>query len=214
MPAARPGDIISRGPGFCHAVGYGHGHPGALQDSQIDDVIAHIADFIPSEAGLCEETFHSKDFTALFLPKEIYFQFPDPPCRGGRWAAGNPAHFEALAPQVHQAEAALDIELLQFLRPSDEHGGVGQNAVHITEQQPDALEGRVKGCRMEAAGRAAAARLSALCPQLLILGIRTRHFIEQRNEPLAGLSVMRSFRPGGSCSAHRSTPVPAWGESQ
>ena len=32
------------------------------------------ADLIPAEAGLREETFHGKDFTAFFLPKEIYFQ--------------------------------------------------------------------------------------------------------------------------------------------
>ena len=78
MPAACPGDIISRGSHFCDAVGDRHGYARPFQDAQVDDVIAYIADFVPTEAGLRQEAFHDGDFTDLLLPKEIYFEFPGP----------------------------------------------------------------------------------------------------------------------------------------
>jgi hypothetical protein len=35
--------------------------------------------------------------------------------------------------------------LFYFLLSADEHGAIGQDAIHIAQEQPDALERRIEG---------------------------------------------------------------------
>ena len=186
MPAVRPGDIISRGSRFCHAVGDRHGHPRSFQDAQVNKVIAHIADFLPPEAGLRQESFHNADFTALLLPKEINFEFPGTPRGSRRWPTRDPARLDALASQPDKAEAVPDVELLYFLLSADEHRPVREDAVHIAQEQSNAFERRVKGCRPGSGGRTPAGRSMAPGSRFSTLDASPRHVIEQRNTPSRG----------------------------
>src|ERR1035438_5914190 len=127
---------------FRPRVGDRPGPPRPFQDAQVNDIISHIADFFPPEAGLRQEAFHDGDFTALLLPKEIYFKLPRTPRGGGRWPTGDPARFETRAAQPHQAQTVPDVESLNFLLTTDQHGPVGEDTVHIAQEQPDALERR------------------------------------------------------------------------
>ena len=74
------------------------------------------------------------------LDEKINFQFGRAHFRHRRRPRRDPADLEAGPAQKYQAQAVPDVEPLDFLRSADEHRAVGQHAVHVAQEQFDALQ--------------------------------------------------------------------------
>src|ERR1019366_2373436 len=127
---------------FAHRIGNRHGNARALQRTQIHNIVADVTNRVPAQFFLRQEFFDRGDLavTVFLLDEKIDFEFARAQGRRRRWPGRDPADFQAGAPQQHEAETVLDVEWFELTRAADEHRTVGQHAVHVAEQELDALE--------------------------------------------------------------------------
>ena len=146
--AARPlasgqrGHPVGGGFDLRAGVGGGDGQAADAQDGQVDDVVAHIGEFLDRDAGLLDDLVHGVQLVRLTLVDEFVLQVAGADGDGLRLALGDDAGAKAAEARERDAETVVRVEgfgleaaAVEF--GDDGDGAIGEDAVDVEDEDFD-----------------------------------------------------------------------------